>query len=60
MMILNQNEAKLANEDTTTISNPGSTSGIYFTAVKVVQCRQVEANMREKKEKKVTEKKTAT
>ena len=41
MMILKKRKAKLANEDAITRRNPNSTSGIYLTAVKVAQCRQV-------------------
>ena len=47
----------MANEDTTTRRNPDLTSGIYLTAVKVAQYRQVADNRREKEEeKKVTSK----
>ena len=61
MMIHQQNKVKLANEDANTRSNPNSTSGIYLTAAKVAQCRQVAANRKEMDEaKKITAKKTAT
>ena len=61
VMILKQKKVKLENEDANTRRNPDSTSGIYLTAVKVAQCRQVAKNRREKEEaKKVTAKKTAT
>ena len=51
----------MSNDDTTTRSNPDSTSGIYLAAVKVAQCRQVAADRREMEEaKKITAKKTAT
>ena len=61
MMILKKKKVKLANEDANTRRNPDSTSGIYLTAVKVVQCRQVAASRREMEEaKKIIAKKTAT
>ena len=61
MMIHQQKKVKLGDEDANTRRNPNSTSGIYFTAAKVTQCRQVAANRREIDEaKKITEKKTAT
>ena len=46
MMIHHQKKVKLADEDTNTRSNLNSTSGIYLTAAKVAQCRQVAANRR--------------
>ena len=46
IMIVNQKKVKLANEDTTTRRNPDLTSGIYLTAVKVAQFRQVSENSR--------------
>ena len=61
MMIIKHKEVKLANEYANTRLNPYSTSGIYLTADKVAQCRQVAANRRAVDEaKKITEKKTAT
>ena len=61
MMILKQHKVKLVNKDTTTRRNPDLTSGVYLTAVKVAQYRQVDENRREKEEaKKETAKKTAT
>ena len=61
MMILKKRKVKLANEDANTRRNPNSTSGIYLTAVKVAQCRQVAANRREMEEaKNITAKKTST
>ena len=61
MMILKQKKVKMANEDTTTRRKPDSTPVIYLTAVKVAQCRELDANRREKEEaKKVKAKKTAT
>ena len=61
MMIIKQKKVKLANEDANTRRNPDSTSGIYLTAAKVAQCRQVAVNRREMDEaKKITAKKTAT
>ena len=60
-MIHQQKKVKLADEDTNTGSNLNSTSGIYLTADKVAQCRQVAANRREIDEaKNITENKTAT
>ena len=60
-MILKKKKVKMANEDANTRRNPNSTSGIYLTAVKVAQCRQVDVNRREMEEaKKITAKKTAT
>ena len=47
MMILKKKRIKLENEDANTRGNPDSTSGIYLTAVKVAQCRQVATNRRE-------------
>ena len=47
MMILKKRKVKLANEDVNTGRNPDSTSGIYLTAVKLAQCRQVATNRRE-------------
>ena len=52
MMILNQRKVKLANEDTNNRRNPNLTSGIYLTAAKVSQCRQVAVNRREMDEAK--------
>ena len=61
MIILNKRKVKLENEEANTRRNPNSTSGIYLTAVKVAQCRQVAKNRRETEEaKKITAKKTAT
>ena len=61
MMILNKRKVKLENKDASTRRDHNSTSGIYLTAVKVAQCRQVDANRREMEEaKKITAKKTAT
>ena len=61
MMIIKQKKLKLANEDTATKRKPDSTSGIYPTAVKSEQYRQVAENRIEKEEaKKVTENKTST
>ena len=61
MMIHQQKKLKLADEDANTRSNINSTSGIYLTAAKVAQCRQVAVNRREMGEaKKITAKKTAT
>ena len=60
-MILKKRKVKLANEDASTRRNPNSTSGIYLTALKVSQYRQVAANRIEKEEaKKITANKTAT
>ena len=51
----------MADEDANTRSNLNSTLGIYLTAAKVSQCRQVATNRREMDEaKKITENKTAT
>ena len=44
MMILNQKKVKLENEDVATRRKPDSISGIYLTAVKVAQYRQVAEN----------------
>ena len=44
MMILKKKKVNLANKDVNTSRNHNSTSVIYFTAVKVSQCRQVAAN----------------
>ena len=61
MTILKKKKVKLANEDSNTRRNPNSNLGIYLTAVKLAQCRQVAANRREIKEaKNITAKKTAT
>ena len=61
MMILQQKKVKLANEDANTRRNPNSTSGIYLTADKMFQCRQVDVNRRAVDEaKKITSKKTST
>ena len=61
MMIIKQKKVKLENEDANTRRNLNSISGIYLTAVKVSQCRQVAVNRREMEEaKKITAKKTAT
>ena len=61
MMMLQQKKVKLANDDANTRRNPISTSGIYLTAAKVDQCRQVAENRRSvDEEKKITAKKTAT
>ena len=61
MMILQKKKVKLANYDANTRRNPISTSGIYLTAAKVDQCRQVAANMRAVDEaKKIKAKNTAT
>ena len=60
MMIHQQKKVKLGDEDANTRININSTSGIYLTAAKVAQCRQVAANRREIDEaKKITAKKTA-
>ena len=60
MMILNQNNVKLVNEDTTYRRNPDLTSGIYLTTVKLAQCRHVADNRRENEEtKNLTAKKTS-
>ena len=60
-MVLKQKKVKLVNEDTITRRNPDSTLGIYLTAVKVAQCRQVAENRREKEEaKKETANNTST
>ena len=61
MMILQQKNMIMANEDAKTRRNTDSTLGIYLTADKVAQCRQVAANRREMDEaKKIIAKKTAT
>ena len=61
MMIHQHKKVKLEDEDTNTRSNPNSTSGIYLTAAKVAQYRQVAVNRRDMDEaKKITAKKTAT
>ena len=44
MMVINKKKTKLVNKDTKTSGNPDSTLGIYITAVKVAQCRQVSEN----------------
>ena len=60
-MIYHQKKVKLGHEDANTRINLNLTSGIYLTAAKVAQCRQVAANRREMDEaKKITAKKTAT
>ena len=60
-MIHQQKKVNLGDEDANTRINLDSTSGIYITAAKVAQCRQVAANRREMNEaKKITAKKTAT
>ena len=61
MMINHQKKVKLGDEDANTRINLNSTSGIYLTAAKVTQCRQVAVNRREMDEaKNTTAKKTAT
>ena len=61
MMVLNKRKVELLNEEANTSRNPNSTSGIYLTAAKVAQCRQVDANRREMEEaKKIKAKNTAT
>ena len=61
MMIYHQKKVKLGDEDANTRINLNLTSGIYLTAAKVAQCREVAANRREMDEaKKITAKKTAT
>ena len=61
MMIHQHKKVKLGDEDANTRINLNSTSGIYLTAAKVAQCRQVAANRREMDvAKKITAKKTAT
>ena len=52
MMTIKQNKVKLAKKDTTTRRNPDSTLGIYLTAAKVAQYRQVTENSREKEDAK--------
>ena len=47
MMILKKKKVKLENEDNKTRRKSNSNSGIYLTAVKVAQCRQVAVNRRE-------------
>ena len=55
MMILKQKKVKLENEYTNTRSKLDLTLGIYITAVKLAQCRQVSENRIKKEEaKKVT------
>ena len=55
MIIHQQKKVKLGDEDANTRSNLNSTSGIYLTAAKVAQCRQVAANRRKMDEaKKIT------
>ena len=49
MAILNQNKARLENNETS-ISKPDSSSGIYLTTAKVLQCTLMADNMREKEE----------
>ena len=46
IMILKQKKVKLENDDSNTRRNPNSTSGIYLTAAKVAQFRQVDVNRR--------------
>ena len=53
MIILDKRKLKLSNEDVTTRRNHNSTSGIYPTAVKVAQYRQVATNKREMEEAKI-------
>ena len=62
MMIYHQKKkVKLGDEDASTRINLNSTSGIYLTAAKVTQCRQVAVNRREIDEaKKITANNTAT
>ena len=61
MMIYHKKKVKLVDEDANTRIKLNSTSGIYLTAAKVTQCRQVAANRREIDEaKNITAKKTAT
>ena len=61
MMIHQQKKVNLGDEEANTRINLDSTLGIYITAAKVAQCRQVAANRREMDEaKKITAKKTAT
>ena len=52
MMILKKRKVKMSNEDSKTRRNPNSTSGIYLTAIKVAQYRQVAANRRKWKRRK--------
>ena len=52
MMNLKKKKVKLENKDTTTRRNPVSTQGIYLTAVKLEQYRQVATNRREMEEAK--------
>ena len=60
-MIDQQKKVKLGDEDANTRINLNSTSGIYLTAAKAAQYRQVAANRREMDEaKNITAKKTAT
>ena len=49
MEILNQNKLILANNETS-MSNPDSSSGIYLTTAKLLQCTLMANNMREKEE----------
>ena len=61
MMIHHQKKVTLGDEYANTRININSTSGIYLTAAKVSQCRQVAANRREIDEaKNITAKNTAT
>ena len=46
MITLNKKKVKLSNVDANTRRNPNSTLGIYLTAVKVAQFRQVDDNRR--------------
>ena len=60
MTVLNQNMVRLVNDETS-MRNPDSSSGIYLTAAKVVQCRLMDENRREKEEgKNESENKTFT
>ena len=61
MMIHQQKKSKMGDEDANTRIKLNSTLGIYLTAAKFSQCRQVAANRREIYEaKKITAKKIAT
>ena len=51
MTILNQKKVRLLNDETS-MRNPDSSSGIYLTAVKVVQCKLVAENRIENEEAK--------
>ena len=50
MIIPKYKKVKLENEDAATRRNPDSTLGIYLTALKMAQCKQVADNRRKKKE----------